>query len=204
MKILIATGNKGKLKELQYLLKSAPVTLVMPSDIGLESLDVEENGDSLGENAIIKARAYAQHSGLFSLADDTGLFVDALEGRPGIYAARFGGAGLDDGGRRRYLLEQLAHVPVAARTARFECVIALANPQTLACETVHGVCEGMILDGERGLDGFGYDRLFLPRGETYTFAELADNDEARKNDVSHRGVAAQKILPILQRLAESS
>lgn len=204
MQILIATGNKGKLKEFQLLLANAPVKLVLPTDIGLDAFDVEETGSTLGENAMLKARAYAEASGLYALSDDTGLYVDALDGRPGIYPARYGGPGLDAGGRRQKLLGELTDVPDEKRTARFECVIALANPKTLDSITVTGVCPGRIATEERGLHGFGYDPIFVPDGYTETLAELADKDEALKNEISHRGDAARKMIPMLIELVEQT
>ncbi|HEX2622710.1 MAG TPA: RdgB/HAM1 family non-canonical purine NTP pyrophosphatase [Phototrophicaceae bacterium] len=209
MQLLIATGNKGKRREFQQLIgdslpADAQVTLVLPVDIGLDTMDVVEDGDTLEANALLKARAYAQASGLYALADDSGLYVDALDGRPGIYAARYGGPELDEGGRRRKLLGELQDVPADQRTARFECVIALTNPTTMESVTVHGICPGKIADSERGNNGFGYDPIFIPdveNGEALTFGEIADQDEVRKNTLSHRGDAGRKILPVLIRLA---
>jgi XTP/dITP diphosphohydrolase len=202
MRLLIATQNKGKQREIQNLLEDAPVTLVTPQDVGLADFKVEETGDSLGENAILKAKAFAEASGIYALADDTGLFIDALNGRPGIYAARYGDPTWDDGGRRKGLLQEMANIPKSQRTARFECVIALANPQTLACITVHGICPGQITLQERGNSGFGYDAVFLPDGYNQTFAEIADHDEKMKDRVSHRGDAARKIIPMLSEIRE--
>jgi XTP/dITP diphosphohydrolase len=208
MKLLIATQNKGKRKELQHLLGDtmvgdAPITLLMPSDVGLEGLNVEETGSTLGENAILKVKAFSQSSGLYAIADDTGLYVDALDGRPGIYPARYGGPGLDAAGRRQKLLDELAGVPLEARTARFECVVALTNPDTGMTVTVQGVCHGRIAEAERGGAGFGYDSVFIPNGYTQTFAEIADTDEKHKDEISHRGDAVRKILPTLKAWALS-
>jgi XTP/dITP diphosphohydrolase len=200
MKLLIATQNKGKRRELQNLLGGAPVTLLLPQEVGLGDLNVEETGETLGENAILKARAFAKASGLYAIADDTGLFVDALDGRPGIYPARYGGPGLDAAGRRLKLLGELANVPPESRTARFECMVALADPHTLECTTVHGVCRGQIAESERGGSGFGYDSLFIPEGYNQTFAEIADRDERLKDEISHRGDAVRKIIPTLGQL----
>lgn len=207
LRLLIATGNKGKQREFQQLL--APVTrlpelpmrLVLPDEAGVGGLDVPEDGETLEANATLKARAYARASGLYALADDSGLYVDALDGRPGIYAARYGGPGSTEASRRRKLLDELMTIPEAQRTAHFACVIALGDPQTGECVTVHGVCPGRIATQEHGASGFGYDPIFIPNGYTRTFAEIADEDEANKNEISHRGDAAHKMLPILIDLA---
>lgn len=201
MKLLIATTNKGKLKELQHLLQAVPVTLVMPADVGLESFDVAETADTLGGNAMLKAEAFARESGLYAIADDTGLYIDALDGRPGIYPARYGGPGLDAAGRRQKVLSELADIPPEQRTARFECVVALADPKTLQSITVHGVCHGHMAESERGGSGFGYDSVFIPQGYEQTFAEIADEDEKLKDQISHRGDSVRKIIPTLLKIA---
>jgi XTP/dITP diphosphohydrolase len=201
MRLLIATQNPGKRREFQNLLGDLLLTLTLPVEVGLEAMNVEETGETLGENAVLKAVAFAKASGLYAIADDTGLFVDAMDGRPGIYPARYGGPGLDAGGRRQKLLGELQNVPSEKRTARFECMIAVANPQTLECITVHGVCRGRIAEAERGGSGFGYDSVFIPDGYDQTFAEIADRDERMKDEISHRGDAARKIIPTLRDLA---
>lgn len=198
MELLVATSNKGKLREYGLLLANVDVTLLSLSDVGLDHLDVEETGSTFQDNAKIKARAYAQASGKFALADDSGLCVDALNGAPGVYSARYGDGGLDDAGRRQKLLRDLAHVPDAQRTAQFECVIAVANPHTGECLTAHGICRGSIRwadsDGE---EGFGYDAIFQPEGYDQTFAQLP---KEIKNRISHRGDAARRLVPLLQQL----
>lgn len=191
-KLLIATQNQGKLGEFRRLLEGFEI--VSTADVGLGDYDVEETGATFAENAILKARAYASASGLYALADDSGLAVDALNGAPGVYSARYGGAGLDDAGRRHKLLEALQHVPDDERTARFVCVIAVADPASDSVVTVEGRCEGVILREERGAGGFGYDRLFLPDGHMQTFGELPHEV---KNGISHRGRAMQNIKPLL-------
>ncbi len=197
--LLIASQNQHKLAEFRFLLADVPYTLVLPSEVGLTDFDVEETGTSLGENATLKADAFALVSGLLALADDSGLFVDALDGQPGIYAKRYGGPGLDDAGRRRKLLEALHGVPDEQRTARFEAVIALADPHDGSVITVHGICPGRIIHEDRGTGGFGYDPLFVPDGYHETFAEM---ESEMKDRLSHRGRAAAQIVPLLTARAQ--
>jgi XTP/dITP diphosphohydrolase len=167
------------------------------ADAGLEAMDVVEDGDSFEENAIIKAQAYAEASGLHALADDSGLCVDALEGQPGIHSARYGGVAPPE--QRQLLLSELVHVPDGERTAHFECVIAVADPATGDCITAHGICDGSIAHTESdGVEGFGYDPIFIPDGLDRTFADIP---KAEKNQYSHRGRAAAAILPKLKELA---
>lgn len=198
MELLVATGNKGKLREYEILLAEADVTLLSLSDVGLADLDVEETGDTFQQNAEQKAVAYAEASGKFALADDSGLCVDALHGEPGVRSARYGDGSLDDAGRRQKLLSALEDVPDEQRTARFECVIAVANPRTGKSIVAHGICKGRILSADQdGGEGFGYDAIFKPDGYDQSFAELS---KEVKNRISHRGEAARQLLPILQQL----
>jgi XTP/dITP diphosphohydrolase len=197
MQLLIATSNPGKVREYQTLLAAAPVSLLGLKDVGLADMEVAEDGDTLEINASIKARAYAQASGLTALADDTGLFVDALGGAPGVYPARYGGPDLSMAQRRQKLLAALGDTPDAQRTARFVCVIAVAQGDRL--ELVRGVCEGRIAWTEDdGPEGFGYDALFIPQGYDLPWSRIP---LAEKNQISHRGQAARLIVPILQALA---
>jgi len=196
MEILVATQNQGKLREYQRLLADGEVTLIGLEVVGLDKLDVEETGSTFEENAILKAHTYAQASGKITLADDSGLVVDALDGRPGVYSARYGKPGLDDAGRRAYLLEEMQGIPPENRQARFVCVIAVHDPQTKQTRTVRGTCEGQILQAERDSGrGFGYDALFLPDGCQQSFAEM---EAEAKNRISHRGNAAAKLPALLQ------
>lgn len=196
MDLLIATSNPGKVREYQTLLADAPVNLLGLNDVGLGDMDVEESGDTLEANASIKAQAYAHVSGLLTLADDTGLFVDALDGRPGVYPARYGGPGLTMQQRRQKLLAELGDTPDAQRTARFACVIALAWDGQI--EMVRGTCEGRIAWAEEeGGEGFGYDSIFIPQGYAISWSHVPLDE---KNRISHRGQAARQIVPILQRL----
>ena len=198
MEILIATGNKGKVKEYKQMFASLPLTLLSLQDVGLGDMDVEENGSTFEANAAIKARAYAEASGKWALADDSGLCVDALNGAPGVHSARYGGPGLTDADRRHRLLGALTDIPDDKRMARFVCVIALANPATGQCLFSQGSCAGAITRQE--IDeghGFGYDPIFTPQGHTRTFAQIPKDE---KNVISHRGRAAQAIVPILREI----
>lgn len=197
--VLIGTSNPGKRGEFAELLAGLPLRLLTLNDVGLAGMDVEENGGSLEANSLLKVRAYSAASGKLTLADDTGLYVDALGGEPGIYPARYGGAELTMPQRRQKLLNALAGVPDEQRTARFVCVIALAGPPLAEPLTVRGVCEGRIDQQEDtgGRGGFGYDPLFIPQGYTQTFSGLSAEE---KNRVSHRGLAAAQMREVLTRL----
>ncbi len=199
MDLLIGTSNVGKLGEFQELLVGVELHLLSLKDVGLGDMDVAEDSTTLEGNSELKVKAYSQASGLVTVADDTGLYVDALDGAPGIYPARYGGSGLTPKDRRQKLLGALEGVPIEKRTARFECVIAVANPRTGEMTHVRGVCEGAIaLAEEEGGSGFGYDSIFIPQGYTQTFSSIP---LAEKNRISHRGLAAAMIIPILQRMA---
>jgi len=194
-KLLIATNNSGKLREYEELLAGLPLELTSPAREGL-SLEVEETGESFAENARLKAIAYAQASGLLTLADDSGLEVDALGGRPGVRSARYAGEGADDERRYRLLLEEMRGVPWEKRTARFRCVIAIATPEG-EVRTAEGTCEGIIAFEPRGEHGFGYDPVFYLPQHGKTMAEL---EPSAKNRISHRARAAQKAREILREL----
>jgi XTP/dITP diphosphohydrolase len=200
MQLLIATSNPGKMREYQELLAEVPLTLLSLQEVGLDDMDVEESGTTLEANASLKARAYADASGLAVLADDTGLFVDVLDGRPGVYPARYGGPGLTMAQRRAKLLAELGGMPPEQRTARFACVIALARPASDSLELVRGECEGHIgLVEEAGTSGFGYDALFIPLGYDIPWSRVP---MAEKNRISHRGQAARKAIPLLRDLVD--
>ncbi|MEM9951228.1 MAG: RdgB/HAM1 family non-canonical purine NTP pyrophosphatase [Chloroflexota bacterium] len=198
MEILIATQNQGKVKEYQRLLADIDVSIIGLRDIGLGKMDVEETGTTFEANALLKAEAYAKASGKIALADDSGLEVDALDGRPGVYSARYGKPEFDDAGRRQYLLKEMNNVAENDRSARFRCVIAIYNPDTDESYTTDGTCEGIIRTEERDAgQGFGYDAVFQPDGFDKSFAEL-DSDE--KNLISHRGQAVKGLPEILAKL----
>ncbi len=199
MDLLIGTSNAGKLGELHELLGDTDVRLLSLKDVGLDHMDVAEDATTLEENATLKVNAYSKASGLVTLADDTGLFVDALGGEPGVYPARYGGPGLTPKDRRIKLLGALEGVPAEKRSARFACVIAVANPQTGETTSVRGVCEGQIaLVEDQSGGGFGYDPVFIPRGYKSTFSSIPLDE---KNRISHRGLAVELIIPVLKRIA---
>jgi XTP/dITP diphosphohydrolase len=211
-KLLIATNNQGKVKELQDLLKDTGIELITPAHIDLE-LDVIEDGLTYAENATKKAVAFAQASGLISLADDSGLEVDALNGAPGLYSARYGSPGtlppfsasqkmggvgggrLSDKERRDYLLKNLKDKP-RPWTARFHATIAIAIPNE-ETHLTEGFCEGEIVAKEGGTGGFGYDPIFLLSELGKTMAELSMEE---KNRLSHRARAVMKAKPILDQI----
>jgi XTP/dITP diphosphohydrolase len=199
-KLLIATNNPGKVQELHELLQGMDVDLVTPSQIGL-NLDVIEDGLTYAENAMKKAIAFAKASNLISLADDSGLEVDALNSEPGLYSARYGstnGEKLSDAGRRQYLLSKLQDQP-HPWTARFHATIAIAIPNGDIHLAV-GICEGEIIPTERGTGGFGYDPIFLLPELGKTMAELSMDE---KNRLSHRAKAVMKAKEILKTILEN-
>ncbi|MDB4960787.1 MAG: non-canonical purine pyrophosphatase, rdgB/HAM1 family [Myxococcales bacterium] len=197
--LVFATRNKGKLVELRQLLPGVDVLSVdeAAQRLGREIPEVIEDADTFAGNAIKKAREVSQVTGLPALADDSGLEVDALGGAPGVYSARYAGEGAGDAANNAKLLAALAGVPAAERTARFRCVLALADVAgALGTETLtaDGVCEGTLLDEARGTGGFGYDPLFLFPELGKTFAELG---VGTKGDLSHRARAMRAIKPRL-------
>jgi len=195
-KLLIATNNSGKRRELLVLLVGLDLELVTPADLGL-ALEVEETGATYAENAALKAAAFARASGLPALADDSGLEVDALDGRPGLHSARFAPwHGATDVDRRRLLLERLQAFS-RPWTARFRCVTALALPgadDSGDVRLAEGVCPGEIIPEERGADGFGYDPVFLLAELGRTMAELTMEE---KNRLSHRARAVLAARPFI-------
>lgn len=196
-KLLLATTNQGKLKEFQSLLADLPIELITPDQVGLR-LTVPEDHPTYAENAVQKALAFAQASGLPTLADDTGLEVDALEGAPGLHSARYHPqAGASDADRRAYLLENLQKSRAPRPwLARFRAVVALVTPEG-EIHTAEGECLGEIIPEERGTHGFGYDPIFLVREAGRTMAELSMEE---KNRLSHRARAVQAIWPMLMTL----
>ena len=193
MKLLIATHNLGKVREYQELLAGLPLELTYPAQEGLD-IEVAETGESFAENARLKAAAYARASGLLTLADDSGLEVDALGGEPGIRSARYAGNDASDVDRYQLLLEKLHGVLWEKRTARFRCVIAVATPGG-QIRTAEGTCEGIITFEPSGEHGFGYDPVFYFQEYEMTMAELPPET---KNRVSHRARAAQRTREILE------
>lgn len=192
-RLLLASNNPGKLRELRTLLHDLPLQLVSPPDLDL-ALDVSENGATFDENARLKAQAFARMSGLPALADDSGLCVDALDGAPGVLSRRLGPPELDDEGRTRLLLQKLENVPPSRRSAHFMCAVALATPDGLGW-TVEGRVDGVITTSPRGKAGFGYDPVFLVPALGRTFAELTSEE---KDALSHRGRAVRHAKRRLQ------
>lgn len=192
--LLVATGNKGKLVELKQLLAWMPVDLVSLSDIGC-TVEVEEKGLTFAENAALKAREYALIAGLTTLADDSGLEVEALDNRPGVLSARYGGAELPFDKKMAMLLGELENTGDQDRRARFVCSMAIADPAGEVMHAVEGICSGKIAFEPRGNNGFGYDPLFIPDGHEDTFGELSD---AVKQKISHRFRAFEQIIPFLR------
>jgi XTP/dITP diphosphohydrolase len=194
-KLLIATNNQGKVLELQELLASSGIEVVTPAQINLQ-LEVEEDGSTYQENAGKKAIAFAQASGLISLADDSGLEVEALDGAPGLYSARYSPKpGANDADRRAFLLENLKGKPHPWK-AHFHATIAIAKPNG-EVEFADGNCYGEIIPEERGTGGFGYDPIFFMPELGQTMAELAMEE---KNRLSHRERAVIAAMPILKRM----
>lgn len=190
MKILLATRNPGKVAEMRALLSDLPLELISAADLEAAP-EVEEDADTLEGNARKKATRLHAFSGLPALADDTGLEVDALDGKPGVRSSRFAGPDADDAANRRELLEQLDGV--GDRSARFRTVIAFIDQD--GTHYFEGICPGRITTEERGRGGFGYDSIFVPDGSELTFAEL---DAEQKNEMSHRGRALGLLVDYLE------
>jgi len=193
IRLLIATSNPGKLREIRDLLDISGLVVVDPSMIGIRS-QVKETGAQYADNAHLKASISARASGIWTLADDSGLEVAVLGGAPGLRSARLGGSGASDALRRRLLLEKL-HPHPQPWTARFRCVVALSSPEG-GVDLAEGTCLGEIIATERGSAGFGYDPIFLVQGTNYTMAELSLEE---KNRLSHRAKAIKALLPTLKK-----
>ena len=194
MKIIIATHNKHKLQEMSRILSPMGYQVVTDRDLGIELTDAEENGETFLDNARIKAESGCKESGLPCIADDSGLCVDALNGAPGVYSARYSGVHGDDDGNNKKLLSELEGVPTEKRTAHFACAICVSFPDGSEV-TATGKCEGYIGYEKRGTNGFGYDPLFMVGDRS-----LAQMTAEEKDAISHRGNALkelQKILPTL-------
>jgi len=199
--VLIATNNKGKAKDFEVLFRPLGITVLTLQDIE-ESIDVEETGTTFVENAVLKAETVTNLLGKVVIADDSGLEVDALNGEPGVYSARYAGEPSDDEANIDKLLANLVEVPETARQARFRCVLAIAGP-TIETTTYSGSCEGFITDQRQGTNGFGYDPIFYVPSKEKTMAELSAEE---KSAISHRGAALAQLkvrLPeFIMRLGE--
>lgn len=193
-RLVVATKNPGKIREFRALLGDLPLELASADGMA----DVDETGATFAENASLKARAAAEWSGEWSLADDSGLEVDAMGGAPGVYSNRYWGENTTEAERNAYLLRDLAHVAPGQRTARYRAVVALAAPDGREW-LFDGTCEGVIQNEPRGQNGFGYDPHFFMPEFGQTMAEL---DPTLKNEISHRGNAFRAVRPYLQRLAD--
>ncbi len=198
MKLLIATNNAHKIEEFKEIFADLPLEITFPRELGLE-MEPEETGTTFEENAIIKATAFAQVTGLLTIADDSGLEVDALGGEPGVYSARYGDTP-KEAHRERYelVLKKLAGVPDDRRTARFRCALAIVLPE-MVVDVVHGAVEGRITHAPAGDGGFGYDPIFRVPAFSKTLAQVSS---AEKHRISHRGRAARAAIPILKKLVE--
>ena len=197
MELILASRNQKKIKEMETILAThfPGVRILSLDDVGFEG-DIEENGTTYEENALIKARTAVEagHHQYPAIADDSGLSVDALDGAPGVYSARYAGGHGDDAANNALLLKNLSHLPVSERTARFVCCIALVYPDGREM-TVRGETEGLIIDEARGNGGFGYDPYFYYQPFGKTFSELTAEE---KNTISHRGKAIAKLAEVLK------
>jgi XTP/dITP diphosphohydrolase len=192
--VVLASSNAGKLRELAAVLAPLDLELLAQGSLGIRA--PEETGATFLDNALLKARYAAQRASLPALADDSGLEVDALGGRPGVWSARFAGAAASDAENLAHLMHELAAAPGQARTARYQCVIVFVRHADDAAPLVaRGTWEGSITDAPRGSGGFGYDPVFVPLGGACTAAELAPAD---KNLVSHRGQAVRALIAMLR------
>lgn len=193
-RIILSTGNVNKVREIKQILSGKGFEVISKDELGYSNIDVEETEDELAGNAIKKAKAIWEHTGETVMADDTGLFVDALGGEPGVYSARYAGVDSNDAQNRKKLLEKLEHK--SDRTARFITSIALVF-QDGSVEVIEGECEGRIAEREIGERGFGYDSIFIPEGYDTTFAELSAEV---KNSISHRAKALMQLKERLERV----
>jgi XTP/dITP diphosphohydrolase len=193
--LLIATHNAGKVREYRELLADLPIEVLSLDEAGIRE-EVEETGTTFEANALLKARSYAQLSGLLTWADDSGLAVDALDGWPGVHSARHAGPDATDADRIQALLARLHAVDASNRGAAFHCVVALAAPDGRTWTTT-GQCRGLLIDTPTGSGGFGYDPIFFVPEQGKTFAQLTSQ---QKNAISHRGIAARKAAQLLAEL----
>jgi len=194
MKLLVATNNAGKIKELNAALADLPVEL-----FGLkhfkDTFEPEETGATFADNAVLKANSYALQTGFWAVSDDSGLEVEALNGAPGVFSARYAGENATDAERIVKLLDELAETETESRRARFVCAMAIADQNGEIKFLAEGICDGQIALKPRGANGFGYDPIFVPDGYEQTFGELSS---AIKSEISHRAQAIGKIMRFLR------
>ena len=199
MKLLVATRNDGKAREIRELFRGLPFTPVFPDEMGLDRMLEEadlERETTYAANAVAKAKHFAERTGLPTCGDDSGIEVDALDGAPGVHSARFAGAGADERANNALLLDRLAGLPVERRGARYRCVVAYLQSPGAVPELVEASCEGHILAEPRGTGGFGYDPLFFSSELGMSFGEAP---AAAKHRVSHRGRAFRALIEVLLR-----
>ncbi|MCR5623648.1 MAG: XTP/dITP diphosphatase [Lachnospiraceae bacterium] len=194
MKIIIATGNEGKMREIREIMKGEDVTVTSLKDEGLENVEIDETGKTFEENAIIKAKTISEVSGEIVIADDSGLAVDALNGEPGIYSARYLGRDTSYDYKNNYIIKQLEGKEGAERSARFVCAMACVLPDGKVI-TTEGTIEGQIGFEQKGENGFGYDPIFFLPERGKTTAEISPEE---KNEISHRGKALTKMYEKLK------
>ena len=202
MKLIMATGNQNKVREIREMLKGSDIEIISMKEAGITA-DIEENGKTFEENAAIKAEAIRDLSGQMVLADDSGLMIDAMDGGPGVHSARFMGEDTSYDIKNAAILKELEKVPEEERGARFVCAMALAFPEKdgIKPETIiyRGVFEGRIAYEAKGENGFGYDPIFFVPSENMTSAELSPEE---KNAMSHRGNALRQVVEALRQLSE--
>ncbi|SVE34120.1 uncharacterized protein METZ01_LOCUS486974 [marine metagenome] len=196
LKIVIATHNNHKSIELLKLMSSLPITWMTLRDLEIDTI-VEETGTTIQENATLKAREYARLTRMYTLADDSGLAIEALNGRPGVYSSRYGGNYISSKQQRELLLKELYSISWTNRKAYFRCTLALANPYGTDITVANGVCQGLITMSDRGTKGFGYDPIFYVPHQSCTMAEM---DTDTKNRVGHRGKATHKMKGQISKL----
>ena len=193
-RVVLATRNNHKVAELRRILSDADVQVeLLGTDEFPDLPDVPETGSTFAANALLKARDVAQRTGLVAIADDSGLCVDALNGMPGIFSARWAGTHGNDLANLELVLAQLRDVPASKRTAAFHCAAAIATPEGEE-RVVEGVLDGVLIDAPRGGNGFGYDPIFIPLGYQQTTAEMT---AVQKDAISHRGIAFRALAPVL-------
>lgn len=195
--LLVATRNEGKMREIRELLKEFDVEIKSLLDYA-DMPEIVEDGATFYDNAVKKAAEIARHTGRIVMGEDSGLEVDALDGRPGVYSARYAGEGASDEDNNRKLLEELKGVPLTQRSARYRSFVALASPEDLIT-VVDGVCEGLIAEAPRGRNGFGYDPLFVVPPYGRTFGEM---EPALKARMSHRAKALEKFKDTFRQVIE--
>ncbi|MFY9286095.1 MAG: XTP/dITP diphosphatase [Tissierellaceae bacterium] len=194
-KLILSTNNRHKVEEIKNILKGLPIEVLSKQDVGLD-FEVDEDGQTLEENSLKKAQALAARVDYMVMADDSGLFVDALDGAPGVYSSRYAGEEGNDENNNLRLLEELKDVPLEERGARFITVMSLIT-EDKEVFTIKGECKGHIGFEARGSKGFGYDPLFIPEGYSKTFAELGEDV---KNKISHRAKALEGVQDLIRDL----